>query len=336
MKKIIAIVAVFMISFLLFNDNVSAEEYTCTYNFKTKAWVFNKREITFTVNTEKNTIDYPDGALDFPIYFMDQYYEENYTIEDIIKALNGGCSKTMIIGIISSSKGEAAFGIFFDESNIEKAPESAGNYGLPTKLTSSIPGLKAHFIKKSDIFYAEYNSDKSSGKIVDTNLSCNFYMSQKEILETLKCRSNGSICTTQQITEYNQVRTRLKSFCNNISQYANAGVSPCLDRCLGLSEDLNNIEDYNSSSACGFSERLIVWIDNIFKWIKYILPVLVIVLGILDFIKAIASDKDDEMKKAQGRFIKRLIAAALAFLIPLIITFILEKMGFVSESCGLW
>ena len=34
------------------------------------------------------------------------------------------------------------------------------------------------------------------------------------------------------------------------------------------------------------------------------------------------------MKKAQDRFVKRLIAAALIFIIPFILGFILDKMGF--------
>ena len=61
----------------------------------------------------------------------------------------------------------------------------------------------------------------------------------------------------------------------------------------------------------------------------------VILLGIIDFIKAIVSEKDDEMKKAQGHFVKRLIAAALIFIIPFIIEFILNKMGFAANGCGI-
>ena len=55
----------------------------------------------------------------------------------------------------------------------------------------------------------------------------------------------------------------------------------------------------------------------------------------LDFIKAIGADKEDEMKKAQGRFIRRVIAAALIFIIPFILEFILEKMGFAANGCGI-
>ena len=89
------------------------------------------------------------------------------------------------------------------------------------------------------------------------------------------------------------------------------------------------------NSQCGFSGRLLNWIKNILNWVKFIAPVLVILIGIVDFIRAIASSKDDEMKKAQGRFIRRLIAAALVFIIPALLVFVFEKMGFTANGCGI-
>ena len=50
----------------------------------------------------------------------------------------------------------------------------------------------------------------------------------------------------------------------------------------------------------------------------------------------IGADKEDEMKKAQKKFIIRLIAAALVFIIPLIIEFILTKMGFEYNGCAIF
>ncbi|MDO4963845.1 MAG: hypothetical protein Q4E75_07120, partial [bacterium] len=58
-------------------------------------------------------------------------------------------------------------------------------------------------------------------------------------------------------------------------------------------------------------------------------------LGILDFIKAMSQDKDDEMKKAQKRFVIRLISAALIFILPFILEFILNKMGIDANGCGI-
>ena len=142
--------------------------------------------------------------------------------------------------------------------------------------------------------------------------------------------------------EYTQKKDELITFCQNIisnSDYElnNNKVNNCYSSCLKINNDIAGIENLNGGEkTCGFSKRLIIWVGNIIRWIKYIIPVIVIVLGIIDFIKAIASSNDDEMKKAQGRFIKRLVAAALIFIIPFIIEFILDKTGFSEyvSGCG--
>ena len=126
----------------------------------------------------------------------------------------------------------------------------------------------------------------------------------------------------------------LKSLCRDITDFVDYG-DVCLDKCLNLNKQLNEDEiNISSTGECGFSDILFAWIKNIISIIKYIIPVIVIIFGIVDFIKAIASDKDDEMKKAQGRFIKRLIAAALVFIVPFIIEFILDKAGFINDECA--
>lgn len=141
-------------------------------------------------------------------------------------------------------------------------------------------------------------------------------------------------------TEYNKKLDYLKSSCKNASSSASYN-DACIKRCLFLRDDIaiwDKIMNPNKTNGqCGFSHRLLWWIKNILNWIKYIIPVIIIILSILDFIKSIGADKDDEMKKAQGKFTKRLIAAALVFLIPLIIVFVLDKMGFTEyiNGCGI-
>ena len=139
--------------------------------------------------------------------------------------------------------------------------------------------------------------------------------------------------------EYNSAKksiNHLKSYCKSIvgnTNYDDYEYS-CISMCLNINHYLPK-EETSNDRVCGFSEKLIIYIANIVKWGKYLIPVIVIVLGILDFIKAISADKDDEMKKAQGRFVKRLIAAALIFILPFIIEFVLDKMGFGSNGCGI-
>ena len=165
------------------------------------------------------------------------------------------------------------------------------------------------------------------------NNYCRTYSTYMNNLKLLwqNCKNNVSSCV-----EYNQLKSEISTLCKSLTQYAKYGESDCLSSCLNYSTDISNIEKLTTSSGeCGLSSNLIKWIKNILKWIKYILPVLVIILGIIDFIRAIASGSDDEMKKAQGRFIKRLIAAALLFIIPALIEFILNVFNIESTFCGL-
>ena len=128
----------------------------------------------------------------------------------------------------------------------------------------------------------------------------------------------------------------LSVFCNDVyskCNYNDDATVYCLEKDKQISELMKK---YNlKGEKCGLSSRLIFWFANIIKWVKYIAPVIAIILGILDFIKAIASSNDDEMKKSQGKFVKRLIAAALLFIVPFIIEFVLDKFNIVSDYCNI-
>lgn len=166
-----------------------------------------------------------------------------------------------------------------------------------------------------------------------------------------ECGENDENCKRNNLEIIKPSEDKLKQYCKSIisnqdyyltdEDEEKKDVNDCMKECLDLSKNIYTLRkqaglDVNGTGACGFSDRLLAWIYNIIKWIKYIIPSIVIVLGILDFIKAIASDKDDEMKKAQGRFIKRLIAAALIFIVPFIIEYILDVFNFIDKTCGMF
>ena len=50
-------------------------------------------------------------------------------------------------------------------------------------------------------------------------------------------------------------------------------------------------------------------------------PVLLVIFGSIDFVKAITSQKDDEIKKGQKTFISRLIAGVIVFFVIAIVKF---------------
>ena len=67
----------------------------------------------------------------------------------------------------------------------------------------------------------------------------------------------------------------------------------------------------------GFALRLIQWV----------VPIILIVLGTIDLVRAVISGKDEDVKKHQTALLKRVIAAIIVFLIPLIVGVLLGFIG---------
>ena len=96
-------------------------------------------------------------------------------------------------------------------------------------------------------------------------------------------------------------------------------------------EEIKSCEELFSSTTRNL-------INSIMKWIRILIPLLLIVLGILDFSKAVFSSSEDNMKKVREKFIKRIVAAVLVFLVPIFVNLILDLANTVwsninSETC---
>lgn len=61
--------------------------------------------------------------------------------------------------------------------------------------------------------------------------------------------------------------------------------------------------------------------------IKIAVPILLIIWGMLDLGKAVMAQKEDEIKKGQQTFIKRLIAAAIVFFVVVIAEFLVGLLA---------
>lgn len=74
-------------------------------------------------------------------------------------------------------------------------------------------------------------------------------------------------------------------------------------------------------------------VGNILTIIKIAVPILLIIMGSLDLMKAVMAGKEDEIKKSQGTFVKRAIAAVLVFFIPTIVGLIMSVIDQDKTSC---
>lgn len=96
---------------------------------------------------------------------------------------------------------------------------------------------------------------------------------------------------------------------------------------------LNDI-DTNVTYTCGsigldFNGMLPYIVASIVTIIKIVVPVLLIIFGMIDLVKAVTAGKEDEIKKAQSVFIRRLIMGILVFFVVLIVQMLIS---FVSNK----
>ena len=78
---------------------------------------------------------------------------------------------------------------------------------------------------------------------------------------------------------------------------------------------------------CKGLDSIVLLLKNIVTLLQWGIPMVLILFGMLDLGKAVIAGKEDEMKKAQGTLIKRVIYAVAVFLVVTIVTFVIGMVG---------
>lgn len=105
--------------------------------------------------------------------------------------------------------------------------------------------------------------------------------------------------------------------------------------CVRTDEKYNNKVTVTDTASLGCSS----WgdlkndIQNVFNFLKVVVPLLVIGLSTYDFIKAVAAKDNKDVKKAFQRLLKRFLYAILLFFLPVLINFLLDLAGTNVKIC---
>ena len=73
-------------------------------------------------------------------------------------------------------------------------------------------------------------------------------------------------------------------------------------------------------------------VDTILTIIRWAIPIVLIVLGSIDMFKAMASSDDKKAGEAKKTFIRRLIYALVAFLIPFLVSLAFDVVGSIVKN----
>ena len=81
--------------------------------------------------------------------------------------------------------------------------------------------------------------------------------------------------------------------------------------------------------------RLVEIVNIIITIIKFGVPILLIIFGMLDLGKAVMASKEDEIKKGQQMFIKRLVAAIIVFFVVVVVELVVGVAAGKNDKEGI-
>lgn len=181
------------------------------------------------------------------------------------------------------------------------------------------------------VLIEESQKDIKTDDLVD-NYNCVTYSSSIQEIKKVVENSDSKSCDNN--PEFNYRYQELSQICESYRSTAlyatddgdKIVAKSCQKACTRLRDDIAGICNAAPEGGyCGsLGNKIVNWIFRIVRIVRYAVPVLLIILSILDYIKALAADDENEMKKVTGRFVRRLIAAALIFIIPFILDFVLR------------
>lgn len=104
-----------------------------------------------------------------------------------------------------------------------------------------------------------------------------------------------------------------------------------VDACASFLESVDEDSDVYNVNECEFIDAdgaFAHYLNQAFRFIQYLGPILVIIYSIIEYIKVAATSDADLLKKTNKRTIIRLIFALLLFIVPIIIKILLNIFGF--------
>jgi len=349
MKKILSLISIFVISMFLnvklccaFEKKVIHEEVEYpNFGWAVCTYIIDNYEISYTLESNG------EGKInkDFNSEVINSNLRTNYSFSDYLSGSNFvskstnkfSCPSKIYIKYEGGGK-TTGVKIFYDKKNGNKEisldSSKSKNNNKPIS-NSSKPTISCDYTATKTQGKGTVNATiVSDGSKITSQFYSGSYKPQKddypEIAKLFK-DSNGKLhCPNLYISCGS---SGSNSFCtisenNNIYGISFSGTeSNDADKINGKNDNPNENDEkinLNYTTGCGIiSNDLKDWMIQLLDIVKIGALILTLILGMVDFLKGVASGDDDAMKKVWKSFSRRLIALVLLFLLPVIIEFIL-------------
>jgi len=88
------------------------------------------------------------------------------------------------------------------------------------------------------------------------------------------------------------------------------------------------------TTFCSKTAGLLQYVGYALTIFKIAIPLIIIIFGMMDFGKAVVSEKDEDVKKQAVKLLRRAIAGVIIFFIPTLVIWIFETINDYSNNEG--
>ncbi len=349
MKKKILLTLTVIISFIICVDNVqAASELTCVYpkyagQVAVKIVQYQSGEKKVFVNTQESN---PSADSEKWFFAQNVTFESDEELTECYEYMNYANGSGITKKVMFSNNYKAYFSKLIqeekeviDKHNVVRDEDyvSGEKSNMEDELASGkwIIGCQYKKINDDKYIYLYFNEEKV--RVVNGEEVLPIYTGEKDSA-VAPYNKYSDIQVSRLIKEYNSNGgCPINIYVNTMTTTLSLGqIVFSLDKLTdsknmstyvvintgNSTEEPMPVDPENCSDLLG--EDVISFINEIMKWIRIIVPILLMALGVLDFTKATFSKSEEDMKKSREKFIKRIVAAVLVFLVPVFVNLLLE------------
>lgn len=282
--------------FILILTKVYAQSSVCLYEDSNNnyAIIYQGEEFNSVNGSQNNlAIEYHHGR--------DIYYSGKYLYKDEIKSSTPQIS----INLNKDTFNTYNLGVFLVDTTINDAYKKYNAYIYDTEGTRKT--INMSLMQENVTFY-----DLSlSGGYNDSCIS--FDLNDDDSMSNAYAKANGT-----------KLQNLFKK--RNNQTYDPTVYNPEIEDCKKTGDCCSSFLGSPDPKLNGQNDPA-YYLTFAFKVIRYIAIIILIVLSTMDFLSAVASHDDDELKKAMNKTIIRIVLCIVIFLLPTLIAFILRLIN---------
>lgn len=194
---------------------------------------------------------------------------------------------------------------------------------IENKKEISNSSIKSCDYKGSDTSGSILITVTSDGKTISGTAAKGYIVKMNNVSPfTDKCPQLYASCGSSQNDKYCTVSSESLDVRDN-SDGQEGTTTPTAD-------DLN--DDKEEDTQVSTKGRTIAILQEIYRIVKIAIPVLIVILSIVDFLKVVLLSDEKDYKSAWNKFVKRIVIGIIFFLVPVIVSLIISISGVEAEQ----